>query len=236
LDTNDLANFPVHRCITAELYGGGPELRLRQEAVLGIGGWRLLRVLGFKPEVCHLNEGHTAFAVLERARSFMDDYQQPFDVALGVTRAGNLFTTHTPVDTGFDRFSLDVMKKYFEWYAKERLRISLNDLLALGRKNPSDDSEPFNMAYLAIRGSGTVSRRLFQKLFPTLAGNGSPGRTCHQRGSRPDLGFGRGGLAVGKGLRRRALARFAGACRGADTPRRRYRAVGTALHSVEIVG
>jgi hypothetical protein len=96
----------------------------------------LLQVLGFEPEVCHLNEGHTAFAVLERARSFMDDYQQPFDVALAVTRAGNLFTTHTPVDAGFDRFSLDVMKKYFEWYAKERLRISLNDLLALGRKKP----------------------------------------------------------------------------------------------------
>ena len=68
LDSNDVANFPAHRGITSELYGGGPELRLKQEMVLGIGGWRLLRALGIQPEVCHLNEGHAAFAVLERAR------------------------------------------------------------------------------------------------------------------------------------------------------------------------
>jgi starch phosphorylase len=176
LDTNDPANLPAHRCITAELYGGGPELRLRQEVVLGIGGWHLLRTLGIKPEVCHLNEGHTSFAVLERARYFMEDHQQPFDLAFTVTRAGNLFTTHTPIDAGFDRFSRDAMEKYFESYANEKLRISLQDLLALGRKNPGDNSEPFNMAYLAIRGSGAVngvsrlhgavSRRLFQGLFP----------------------------------------------------------------------
>ena len=71
LDSNDAANYPAHRGITSELYGGGPELRLQQELVLGIGGWRLLRALGIEPEVCHLNEGHAAFAVLERARSFM---------------------------------------------------------------------------------------------------------------------------------------------------------------------
>ena len=71
LDSNDAANFPAHRGITSELYGGGPELRLKQEMLLGIGGWRLLEVLGLQPEVCHLNEGHAAFAVLERARSFM---------------------------------------------------------------------------------------------------------------------------------------------------------------------
>ena len=71
LDSNDAANFPAHRGITSELYGGGPELRLKQEMLLGIGGWRLLRALGLEPEVCHLNEGHAAFAVLERARDFM---------------------------------------------------------------------------------------------------------------------------------------------------------------------
>ena len=70
LDSNDAANFPAHRGITSELYGGGPELRLKQELLLGIGGWRLLRALGIQPEVCHLNEGHAAFAVLERAREF----------------------------------------------------------------------------------------------------------------------------------------------------------------------
>ena len=82
LDSNDAANFPVHRGITSELYGGGPELRLKQELLLGIGGWRLLRALGIQPEVCHLNEGHAAFAVLERARNFMEETGQPFEVAL----------------------------------------------------------------------------------------------------------------------------------------------------------
>ena len=88
LDSNDAANSPIHRSITSELYGGGPELRLKQEMVLGIGGWRLLRALGFQPEVCHLNEGHAAFAVLERAKNLMEDTGQPFEAALAATRAG----------------------------------------------------------------------------------------------------------------------------------------------------
>ena len=88
LDSNDAANYPVHRGITSELYGGGPELRLKQEMLLGIGGWRLLRALGIEPEVCHLNEGHAAFAVLERARNFMEETGQPFEVAMAATRAG----------------------------------------------------------------------------------------------------------------------------------------------------
>jgi len=176
LDTNDPANLPAHRTIAGELYGGGPELRLRQETLLGIGGWRLLRALDIHPEVCHLNEGHAAFVVLERARWFMEDHRQPFDVALAATRAGNLFTTHTPVEAGFDRYPTELMEKYYTWYAENRIKISLRDLLALGRRNPDDSSEPFNMAYLAIRGSGAVngvsrlhgqvSRRLFQPLFP----------------------------------------------------------------------
>jgi len=176
LDTNDAANFPAHRGIMSELYGGGSELRLKQELMLGIGGWRLLRALGIRPEVCHLNEGHAAFAVLERARNFMEDTGQPFNVALSITRAGNLFTTHTPVAAGFDRFSPGLIDQYLGWYAEKRLGISTRDLLALGRENPDDPSEPFNMAYLAIRGSGAVngvsrlhgkvSRRLFAPLFP----------------------------------------------------------------------
>ena len=176
LDSNDAANYPVHRGITSELYGGGPELRLKQEMLLGLGGWRLLRALGLDPEVCHLNEGHAAFAVLERARHFMNDTGQPFDVALAVTRAGNLFTTHTAVAAGFDRFPPSLIEQYLGWYAEHRLGISVHDLLALGRENAYDSSEPFNMAYLAIRGSGSVngvsrlhgdvSRGLFQPLFP----------------------------------------------------------------------
>jgi starch phosphorylase len=175
LDSNDAANFPAHRGITSELYGGGPELRLVQELLLGIGGWRLLAALGIQPEVCHLNEGHAAFAVLERARSFMQEAAQPFEVALAVTRAGNLFTTHTAVAAGFDRFAPALIEQYLGGYAEKKLGITLHDLLALGRQNPNDSSESFNMAYLAIRGSGAVngvsrlhgkvSRHLFGPLF-----------------------------------------------------------------------
>ena len=176
LDTNDAANVPMRRGITSELYGGGPELRLKQEMVLGIGGWRLLRALGIKPDVCHLNEGHAAFALLERARGFMQETGQSFAAALAATRAGNLFTTHTAVAAGFDLFSPALMEQYLGRYAQEELGLSLRDLLALGRQNPDDADEPFNMAYLAIRGSGAVngvsrlhgrvSRHIFAPLFP----------------------------------------------------------------------
>jgi len=176
LDSNDAANYPAHRGITSELYGGGPELRLKQELLLGIGGWRLLAALGIKPDVCHLNEGHAAFVVLERARNFMEENGRTFAVALAVTRAGNLFTTHTAVAAGFDRFAPALIEQYLGAYAEQRLGITLHDLLALGRQNPNDASEPFNMAYLAIRGSGAVngvsrlhgavSRHLFEPLFP----------------------------------------------------------------------
>jgi len=175
LDSNDAANYPAHRGITSELYGGGPELRLQQELVLGLGGWRLLRALGLQPEVCHLNEGHAAFAVLERARNFMEETGQPFDVALAATRAGNLFTTHTAVPAGFDCFAPALIEQYLGRYAI-KLGLTLHDLLALGRHNPDDPTEAFNMAYLAIRGSGAVngvsrlhgqvSRHLFEPLFP----------------------------------------------------------------------
>ena len=176
LDSNDAANVPIHRGITSELYGGGPELRLKQEILLGIGGWRLLGALGIKPDVCHLNEGHAALAVLERTRSFMQETAQPFEVALAATRAGNLFTTHTAVAAGFDRFTPALIGQYLGGYADQKLGISPHDLLALGRENPNDSSEGFNMAYLAIRGSGAVngvsrlhgkvSRHLFEPLFP----------------------------------------------------------------------
>ncbi len=176
LDSNDPANSPVHRGITSELYGGGPELRLQQEILLGIGGWRLLEALGLNPEVCHLNEGHAAFAVLERAGSFKNKTGLPFDAALAVTRAGNVFTTHTAVAAGFDRFAPTLVSQYLGHYATDRLGISHHDLFALGRRNSADDNEPFNMAYLAMRGSGAVngvsrlhgqvSRALFAPLFP----------------------------------------------------------------------
>lgn len=175
LDSNDIANFPAYRGITSELYGGGPELRLLQELILGIGGWRLLAALDVRPEVCHLNEGHAALAVLERAREFMATTGHAFASALAATRTGNVFTTHTAVDAGFDRFSPALVEHCLGGYAREQLGISLDELLALGRRDPHDGQEPFNMAYLAMRGSGAVnavsrlhgevSRRLFQSLF-----------------------------------------------------------------------
>ncbi len=184
LDTNDPANDPAHRGITSELYGGGPELRLRQEMILGIGGWRLLSALGLRPEVCHLNEGHAAFAVLERAREFMEETGQSFWAALEATRGGNHFTTHTAVAAGFDRFDPALFARHLGRYAKENLGLSLHDLMALGRRNADDSSESFNMAYLAIRGSGAVngvsqlhgevSRKLFAPLFPGWPQNEVP--------------------------------------------------------------
>jgi starch phosphorylase len=173
LDSNDFSNTAAQRCITSELYGGNAEMRLKQEIVLGIGGWRLLRALGFEPEVCHLNEGHAAFAILERARSYMEDHKVPFELALTVTRPGNLFTTHTAVAAGFDRFDSQLMHKYLHQYAEEELGIPFDRLLEMGTQSASD---PFNMAYLAVRGSGRingvsklhgqVSRHIFQPLFP----------------------------------------------------------------------
>ena len=136
LDSNDAANFPAHRGITSELYGGGPELRLKQELLLGIGGWRLLAALGIQPDVCHLNEGHAAFAVLERARSFMQKSAQPFDVALAATRAGNLFTTHTAVAAGFDRFAPALIEQYLGGYAKQKLGIITPRFAGLGPPEP----------------------------------------------------------------------------------------------------
>lgn len=176
LDTNDPANPPQIRLITSELYGGDSESRIRQEIILGIGGWRLLREIGIVPDVLHLNEGHAAFAVLERARDHVREHKVPFEVALAATRGGNVFTTHTPVEAGFDRFAPELVAKYLRRYAEQELRLPLPSLLALGRRHAEDVDEPFNMAWLATRCSGGVnavselhgdtSRRIFTALFP----------------------------------------------------------------------
>jgi glycogen phosphorylase len=177
LDSNDPMNMPADRGITAELYGGNSDTRLLQEIVLGIGGWRLLGKLGMRPEVCHLNEGHAAFAVVERAAEFMKETQTNFDVALAVTRVGNIFTTHTPVAAGFDRFDPGLVAHYLGRYA-DRIGIGPRGLLSLGRLHSEDAAEPLNMAYLAIRGSGAingvsrlhgaVSREILSPLFPRI--------------------------------------------------------------------
>jgi len=177
LDSNDPANPPAYQGITSELYGGragsAESGRKRCWASALAAAARARPANGS----LHLNEGHAAFAVLERARSYISSTTTSLlTCSLAITRAGNLFTTHTPVDAGFDRFPPALMERYFKRYAEDRLNISLQDLLALGRRNPNDNSEPFNMAYLALRGCGAVngvsrlhgevSRRIFQPLFP----------------------------------------------------------------------
>jgi starch phosphorylase len=175
LDSNDAANFPVHRGITNELYGGDATMRLLQQLILGIGGWRLVKALHLQPQIVHLNEGHTAFAVLERAASLMKEMPLSFEEALTISRSGNIFTTHTAIGAGFDCYESALLEHYLGDYTNDELKISFSDLLALGRKNPDDNTEPFNTAFLAIRGSrqvngvsrlhANVSRRLFASLF-----------------------------------------------------------------------
>ncbi len=178
LDSNDPLNSPADRGITNKLYDDWPETRLRQEMILGIGGWRALRALDLDPQVCHLNEGHAAFAVLERASDFRLRHGKPFGVALAATRAGNLFTTHTPVAAGFDSFPRDMVARNLKDYL-EAAGADPEEVLALGRE-PGGNGGAFNMAYLAMRGSAVasavsrlhrqVSRRLFEPLFPRWPG------------------------------------------------------------------
>lgn len=175
LDANVTESSPADRGITARLYGGDLETRLQQELVLGIGGWRALRALGLRPPVLHLNEGHAAFAVLERARAWMVERGSTFEVARAATAAGNLFTTHTPVGAGFDVFPADLARRYLGRYADE-LGVDVEALIDLGRPQAGDGARPFEMAVLALRSSGAangvsrlhgeVSRRLFAPLFP----------------------------------------------------------------------
>jgi starch phosphorylase len=178
LDSNDPFNAPADRGLTSALYGGNAEVRLLQDVILGIGGWRLVEALGLGIDICHLNEGHAALVVIERARSVMERYGRTFREALWATRAGNVFTTHTAVPAGFDRFwpeDIARHRAYFEEYVG-RLGVSWTELLALGRQNPGDPHEPFNMAWLAMRGCawvngvsrlhGVVTKRLFAGLFP----------------------------------------------------------------------
>jgi glycogen phosphorylase len=177
LDSNDPLNSPADRGITAKLYGQGHEARLMQEVVLGVGGWRIIETLHPEVEICHINEGHAALAILERARHLAVTTGLPFWDAFWTCRAGNVFTTHTPVAAGFDQFPADMMRKYVSLLKLELddPEASVEDLLALGQIGTDD---PFNMAYLAQRGSaltlgvsrlhGEFSRRIFQPLFPRL--------------------------------------------------------------------
>jgi len=175
LDTNVPANRPEDQDITDQLYGGDLEMRIKQEIMLGIGGFRALEALGIQPTVYHMNEGHSAFLALERIRRLIEAHNLSFAEAREVATAGNVFTTHTPVPAGHDRFPPELMDKYFaETY--RALGLSRQEFLALGRHNPADEGEPFCMTVLALRLAahsngvsrlhGQVTRRRWRGLWP----------------------------------------------------------------------
>lgn len=177
LDTNVPENSNMDKGLTANLYGGDIEMRIQQEILLGIGGLRMLNALGIYPTVCHMNEGHAAFMALERIRQLKKDKQMTFDEALEATKAGNVFTVHTPVKAGNDEFSVDLMSKYFDHFYPS-LGISKKEFLSLGRFNSANDSETFKMPVLAIRLSsyrngvsklhGEVSRKMWSPIWPNV--------------------------------------------------------------------
>ncbi len=152
LDTNLPENSRADQDITDQLYGGDQRTRMQQEIVLGIGGVRALHAMGICPQVVHINEGHAAFSILERARLAMHDHGLSFAEARVATGGGNLFTTHTPVPAGFDRFPPELMREYFSDYVGE-LGITVDRLLRMGRENRDDAAEPFNMAAMALKNS-----------------------------------------------------------------------------------
>jgi starch phosphorylase len=177
LDTNLEENSPEDRLITSQLYGGNQEMRMQQEILLGIGGVRALRAMRIIPNVCHMNEGHAAFLAIERIRLVMDKRKISFNEALEVTRAGNIFTTHTPVEAGIDHFPTEMLDKYFAHYIKT-FGLSRDEFLGLGRQNPADQYESFCMAVLALKLAGhangvsqlhgEVSRSMWKNLWPEL--------------------------------------------------------------------
>jgi len=174
LDTNTAENAPEDRKITYQLYGGDLEMRLKQEIVLGVGGYRALEAIGLKPTVYHMNEGHSAFLSLERVVRLMETQSLSFKEAKTLASASLIFTTHTPVAAGHDYFSPGLIEHYFEKYI-QRLGISSVEFLGLGRQNPANQSEDFCMTVLALRLAcfsngvsklhGEVSRRMWNSIW-----------------------------------------------------------------------
>lgn len=178
LDTNIPENErPEHRDITDALYGGDNHTRIRQEIVLGVGGLRALKALGYEPTVYHMNEGHSAFLALERVRVLMQERRLSFEEAVEASRNNNVFTTHTSVPAGLDIFDSGLMWEYFHEYCRET-GIDFEQLMGMGRRNPQDSYERFSMAILAIKSScfrnavshlhRQVSQEMWQDLWPQL--------------------------------------------------------------------
>jgi len=175
LDTDMEENQPIDRTITHHLYGGDLENRFKQEMILGIAGIRALNELGINADIYHINEGHAAFIGLERLRKFIVDEKLSFNESLELVRASSLFTTHTPVPAGHDAFPEELVRTYMAHYP-ERLKITWDEFMDLGRLTPGDKTERFSMSHLAIRLSqevngvswlhGEVSRKMFAGMWP----------------------------------------------------------------------
>jgi glycogen phosphorylase len=175
LDTNHPLNRPEDRELTSRLYGGDIDMRIRQEILLGIGGFRALQALGITPEVYHLNEGHSAFLCLERIRALMVEQKLTYETAFEIVRSSSVFTTHTPVPAGNDHFDPQLVRTYLKPMA-DQLGLGMEDLLALGRQNPGDRHETFCMTVMALRLAqfangvselhGHVSRKMWQRIWP----------------------------------------------------------------------
>ncbi|HLA68529.1 MAG TPA: alpha-glucan family phosphorylase [Bacteroidota bacterium] len=177
LDANIPQNSRQDQKITDQLYGGDREMRMMQEVLLGIGGYRALKALGLDPGVYHMNEGHSSFLSLERCRDLMKEQKLSFSAAREAASAGIVFTTHTPVPAGNDFFTPDLMSKYFSSYRSE-LGISEKEFLGLGRENPDNLQEHFCMTVLALRMAGKsnavsrlhgkVSRSMWKNVWPRI--------------------------------------------------------------------
>ena len=175
LDSNVEGNKDEDRMLTSRLYGGNDRTRIRQELLLGIGGARVLQTLEIFPGVLHLNEGHSAFAILEEVRRIMADDDIPFEQALALVSRYTVFTTHTPVSAGHDRFTPELVEEHLGVF-REKLGLSHEALMALGRVNRDDKTEPFCMTVLALKNSrhanavssihGDISRRMWRALWP----------------------------------------------------------------------
>jgi len=177
LDADLPENPPELRAVTARLYGGDSVMRIRQEILLGIGGLRALRAVGLRPHVCHMNEGHSAFLSLERIRQAMKDSGLSYREAREATSGGNIFTTHTPVPAGIDRFEPRLVETHLNWMASE-LGMGMTEFLGLGREHPDRTDEPYTMPLLALRMSyrsngvsklhGEVARGMWQNYWPGI--------------------------------------------------------------------
>ena len=184
MDSDIDANIPEYRGITSTLYGGDQETRIQQEIVLGMAGTSLLRALGLKPTVYHMNEGHSAFLILELIKNTIKEKQVSFEMAKDIVASKTVFTTHTPVPAGNDIFPIYLVEQYFNGYWN-RFSISREEFFRLGMKPNADiKNTGFNMGILALKFSGkkngvsklhgAVSRELFSEVWPTIAANESP--------------------------------------------------------------